>query len=320
MHGAYAQAPIAYSTFQKQVPVIPLNVNSHSYINSEVRGAVTDSAGSPMPGVSVFVKTQTGIGTTTDLNGKYILSVPDGNMVLVFTMVGFDNQEIPVKGKEVINVLLKRASNSLNDVVVVAYGKQRKRDIIGSMTTISPEELKVPSSNLTTALAGRLAGIIAYQTTGEPGQDNAQFFIRGVTTFGYKTSPLILIDGVEYTATDLARIQPDDIASFSIMKDATASALYGARGANGVILVTTKEGKQGKAKVYIRFENSISQPTKTVKLADPVTYLKLHQESVLTRNPLAPLPYSQSKIDYTQLGVNPNMFPAVDWMDILFKL
>lgn len=319
MYGAYAQAPPAYSILQKQVPVIPLYVNTSPPLINEVRGTVTDSAGSPMPGVSVFVKTQTGTGTTTDINGKYILSIPGDNIVLVFSMVGFDIQEIPVKGKEVINVLLKRASNSLNDVVVVAYGKQRKRDIVGSMTTISPEDLKVPSSNLTTALAGRLAGVIAYQTTGEPGQDNAQFFIRGVTTFGYKTSPLILIDGVEYTATDLARIQPDDIASFSIMKDATASALYGARGANGVILVTTKEGKQGKAKVYIRFENSVSQPTKTVQLADPVTYLKLHQESVLTRNPLSPLPYSQSKIDYTQLGVNPNMFPAVDWMDMLFK-
>ncbi|MCS3800091.1 SusC/RagA family TonB-linked outer membrane protein [Niastella sp. OAS944] len=318
MYGAHAQAPISHADLSKQVPVIPLNEDAITYINKEVRGTVTDSAGSPMPGVSVFVKTQTTIGTTTDLNGKYILSVPD-DIVLVFTMVGFDNQEIPVKGKEVINISMKRASNSLNDVVVVAYGKQKKRDIIGSVTTISPEELKVPSSNLTTALAGRLAGVIAYQTTGEPGQDNAQFFIRGVTTFGYKTSPLILIDGVEYTATDLARIQPDDIASFSIMKDATASALYGARGANGVILVTTKEGKQGKAKVYLRFENSISQPTKTVKLADPITYLKLHQESVLTRNPLAPLPYSQSKIDYTQLGVNPDMFPAVDWMNMLFK-
>ena len=318
MYGAYAQAPAAQTIFSKQVPVIPLNEVAITYINKEVRGTITDSAGSPMPGVSVFVKTQPTIGTTTDLNGKYILSVPE-DVVLVFTMIGFDNQEIPIKGKEVINISMKRASNSLNDVVVVAYGKQRKRDIIGSVTTISPEELKVPSSNLTTALAGRLAGVIAYQTTGEPGQDNAQFFIRGVTTFGYKTSPLILIDGVEYTATDLARIQPDDIASFSIMKDATASALYGARGANGVILVTTKEGKQGKAKVYLRFENSISRPTKTVKLADPVTYLKMHQESVLTRNPLAPLPYSQSKIDYTQLGVNSEMFPAVDWMNMLFK-
>ncbi len=299
MYSVYAQQPATYT----------IKIN-------EIRGTVSDSSGA-LPGVSVSVKSKPNIGTTTDLNGKYLLSVPDDKTVLVFSMVGFDNQEIPVKNREVINISLKRAANSLNDVVVVAFGKQKKRDIIGSVTTISPSELKVPSSNLTTALAGRLAGVIAYQTSGEPGQDNASFFIRGVTTFGYKTSPLILIDGVEYT--DLSRIQPDDIASFSIMKDATASALYGARGANGVILVTTKEGKQGKAKIAIRFENSTSKPTQNIKLADPVTYLKLHQESVLTRNALAPLPYSQSKIDYTQLGVNPNMFPAVDWMKMLFK-
>ena len=331
LHGLYAQQTKAGINMASQPSpaqyfpdyLSPSRSSPSTYssapISNEVRGTVYDSSGSPLPGVSVSVKSAPNIGTTTDINGKYILSVPDDNAVLVFTMIGFDNQEFPVKGKEIINVQLKRASNSLNDVVVVAYGKQKKRDIVGSVTTISPEELKVPSSNLTTALAGRLAGIIAYQTSGEPGQDNAQFFIRGVTTFGYKTSPLILIDGIEYTATDLARIQPDDIASFSIMKDATASALYGARGANGVILVTTKEGKQGKAKVFMRFENSISSPTRDVKLADPVTYLKLHNESVLTRNPLAPLPYSQSKIDYTELGVNPEMFPAVDWMNMLFK-
>ncbi|MBO9198874.1 MULTISPECIES: SusC/RagA family TonB-linked outer membrane protein [Niastella] len=316
-YGAYTQQPITSTSISNHLPRESLNKDPIPYaLSMEVRGTVADSAG-PMPGVSVFVKNQPGIGTTTDLNGKYILTVPDANVVLVYSMVGFENQEISVKGKEVINVSLKRASNSLNDVVVVAYGKQKKRDIIGSVTTISPEDLKVPSSNLSTALAGRIAGVIAYQTNGEPGQDNASFFIRGVTTFGYKTSPLILIDGVEYP--DLSRIQPDDIASFSIMKDATASALYGARGANGVILITTKEGKQGKARVFMRVENSVSKPTQTVKLADPVTYLNLHQESVLTRNPLAPLPYSQSKIDNTKMGTNPNMFPAVDWMNMLFK-
>src|SRR5688500_11067719 len=167
-----------------------------------------------------------------DVSGKLVLSVPDPNYVLVFSMVVYDKHELPVKGKEIISIVIKRASNSLNDVVVTAFGKQKKRDIIGSVTTISPDELKIPSSNLTNALAGRMAGVIAYQRSGEPGQDNAEFFIRGVTTFGYKKDPLILIDGIEYTTTELARLQPDDIASFSIMKDATATALYGARGAN----------------------------------------------------------------------------------------
>src|SRR5690606_12675399 len=133
---------------------------------------------------------------------------------------------------------------------------------------------------------GKAAGVIAFQRSGEPGQDNADFFVRGVTTFGYKTSPLILIDGMELTTTDLARLQPDDISSFSIMKDATSTALYGARGANGVILVTTKQGAVGKAKLTFRLENSLSEPTKEIELADPITYMNLSNEAVLTRNPL----------------------------------
>ena len=145
--------------------------------------------------------------------------------------------------------------------------------IVGSITTIKPTELKVPSSNLTTSLSRSLAGVISYQRSGEPGQDNADFFIRGVTTFGYKKDPLILIDNVEVSTTELARLQVDDIESFSIMKDATSTALYGARGANGVILVTTKQGTEGKAKVSVRLENAVSMPTQEVEFADPITYM-----------------------------------------------
>lgn len=286
--------------------------------DKEVRGTVLDSASHPLSGVSVTVKDLPNIGTTTDINGKFILNVPNENAILVFSMVGYASQEIPVKGKEIFNIQLKSSSGSLDDVVVVAYGKQRKRDVIGSVTTITPSELKVPSSNLTTALAGRLAGIIAYQRSGEPGQDNAEFFIRGATTFGYKKDPLILIDGIEYTTTELARLQVDDIAQFSILKDATASAVYGARGANGVILVTTKEGKAGKARINVRFENSISTPTRDVELADPVTYMKLHNEAYLTRG-ILDLPYQQSKIDNTEEGVNKYAFPATDWKNELIK-
>src|SRR5690606_13843658 len=148
---------------------------------------------------------------------------------------------------------------------------------------------------------------------------NASFFIRGVTSFGYKVDPLILIDGVEFTTTDLARLQPDDIASFSIMKDATATALYGARGANGVILVTTKEGKEGKAKVSLRIDNSTSAPTKNLELADPITYMRLHNEATTTRDPLVEPIYHQSKIENTIAGTNPYMYPATDWREELFK-
>jgi TonB-linked SusC/RagA family outer membrane protein len=298
--------------------IICLLLNVYVIQAQDVQGTVKDSTGAPMAGVSVSVKTQPNIGTTTDLNGKFVLSVPDPNSVLVFSMVGYDNHELPVKGKGIISIVIKRASNSLNDVVVTAFGKQKKRDIIGSVTTISPAELKIPSSNLTNALAGRMAGVIAYQRSGEPGQDNAEFFIRGVTTFGYKKDPLILIDGIEYTTTELARLQPDDIASFSIMKDATATALYGARGANGVILVTTKEGKSGKAKISFRIENSISQPTKNVELADPVTYMRLENEANATRGNLI-LPYTQSKIENTEAGTNPIVYPSTDWREMLFR-
>jgi len=272
-----------------------------------------------MPGVSVIVKNKPSIGTTTDLNGKYILEIPDGDAVLVFSMVGFATQEIPVNGRRVLDVTITQSADNLDEVVVVAFGTQKKESVIGSITTIKPSELKVPSSNLTTALAGRIAGVIAYQRSGEPGADNAQFFIRGATTFGYRTDPLILIDGMEYTTTDLARLQPDDIQEFSILKDATASAVYGARGANGVILVTTKGGKEGKPRISFRAENSISAPTRQIELADPITYMNLHNEAILTRDPLGTTVYTQSQIDNTAAGTNPVAFPMVDWQEALFK-
>src|SRR5690606_21536428 len=159
-------------------------------------------------------------------------------------------------------------------------------EVVGSVTSVRPKDLKIPASNLTAAFAGNVAGMIAYQRSGEPGADNADFFVRGITTFGANTRPLILIDNIELTTTDLARLQPDDIESFSIMKDATATALYGARGANGVILVTTKRGVEGPAKISFRTEISANTPTRRIELADPITYMKLHNESVLTRNPL----------------------------------
>jgi len=201
----------------------------------------------------------------------------------------------------------------------VAFGTQRKESVVGSIASVRPDELRIPSSNLTTALAGRVAGMIAYQRSGEPGADNADFFVRGVTSFGYANTPLILVDGVEIPSSELARMQVDDIASFSIMRDASATALFGARGANGVILITTKEGKEGKTQTSIRYETSISGPTRKVELADPVTYMKLANEAVTTRNPLEPTPYTQEKIEKTETGVDPLLYPAVDWHSMLFK-
>ncbi len=238
---------------------------------------------------------------------------------MVFSFIGMENQIIDVGTQNTINVQMEEKREELDEVTVVAFGKQKKESVISSISTVKPEDLRIPSSNLTTGFAGRMAGLISYQRSGEPGQDNAEFFIRGVTTFGYKKDPLILIDNNEVTSQDLARIQPDNIASFSIMKDATATALYGSRGANGVILITTKEGKEGKAKINVRYEKSMSKPTQLIELADPITYMYLHNEAVRTRNPLGMIPYSPYKIDNTQLENPSYVFPANDWYDILFK-
>lgn len=284
-----------------------------------VTGTVTTAEdGSPLPGVNVVVKNST-TGTVTNVDGEYTLTVQDNSTRLVFSFIGFKTHEVAVNGRTRIDVVLVTDSEQLEEVTVVAFGTQKKSSMVSSIETVNPKELKIPSSNLTTAMAGRLSGVVAYQRSGEPGADNTNFFIRGVTTFGYKKDPLILIDGIELTSTDLARLQPDDIASFSIMKDATATSLYGARGANGVILVTTKSGEEGPAQISVRLENSISMPTQNVELAGPLTYMRLHNEAALTRDPLAILPYPQSKVDNTIAGTNPYVYPAVDWQKMLIK-
>ncbi|MCG8475540.1 MAG: TonB-dependent receptor, partial [Cytophagales bacterium] len=283
-----------------------------------VQGVVVDIQGEPVVGANVAVVGTT-TGATTGIDGKFILKTQVGK-ILTVSFIGYKTKEIVVKGaKNNLTVVLEENDEVLDEVVVVAFGEQKKESVLASVETVKPSELKVPSSNLTTALAGRMSGVISYQRSGEPGQDNAQFFIRGVTTFSKNVSPLILIDGVELTKEDLARLQPDDIASFSIMKDATATALYGARGANGVILVTTKEGKEGKARVSVRFENSVSMPTRNVEFADPIAYMRGFNEAILTRDPKGELKYSKSKIDRTIAGENPLLYPAVDWQEMLFK-
>ncbi|MDR1895591.1 MAG: TonB-dependent receptor [Prevotellaceae bacterium] len=301
------------------LPMLLLSVGLNAQ-TIDIKGKVIDPDGNALIGTAVIVK-GTSIGATTNDDGDYILSnVPKGS-TLEFRLVGFVTQEIKVTGEKTsINVVLLEESESLEEVTVVAFGTQKKESVIASVSTVSTKELKVPSSNLTTAFAGRIAGLISYQRTGEPGVDNAQFFIRGVTTFGTgKANPLILIDGVEMTTDDLARLTTDDIASFSIMKDANATALYGARGANGVILVGTKEGREGKAKVQFRAEGSFSSPTEILQYADPVTYMRLHNEAVLTRDPMVSMPYSTSKIYNTERGSDPVYYPAVNWQEMLFN-
>ncbi|HVI43851.1 MAG TPA: TonB-dependent receptor [Chitinophaga sp.] len=289
-------------------------------------GTVTDTSGRPLPGVTIVAADNKSLGTATDNNGRFILDVKTGT-VLLLKFVGFRGDTITVSERtKTFAIKLKPLETVLTDVVVTAFGrKQIKESVVGSVSTISAENLRTSGSNLTNALTGQVAGIVGFQQSGQPGLDNSNFFIRGVTSFGYRQSPLILIDNVELTANDLARLQVNDIASFSILKDASATALYGARGANGVILVTTKEGKVGKTNLNFILENAISSPTKTIKLADPVTYMKLYNEASTTRDPLQPIVFDADKIYNTEQtmkkaqGSNPYVYPAVDWLDLLFK-
>jgi len=283
-----------------------------------VTGKVVEAeTGEPLPGVSIMVDKSTR-GVSTDIDGTFEIRVLPTDK-LIFSFIGMASQTINVGEKRYLEIELLPQSDELDEVTIVAFGKQKKESVIGAITTVNPKDLKVPSSNLTTTLAGNMAGVIAYQRSGEPGQDNADFFVRGITTFGTNTNPLILIDGVELTSSDLARLRPDDIESFSILKDATATALYGARGANGVILVTTKQGTVGPAKISFRFENSLSAPTQTVDIADPVTYMRMHNEAILTRDPLGVILYSQEKIEMTEAGKHPLIYPANDWKEMLFN-
>ena len=300
---------------QTTQPQVQQNTGQQKVIKGQV---FEKSTGEPLPGVTIRVIKSTR-GVSTDLDGSFEIKASPSES-LEFSYLGMKTQVIKVGAQNVLNVQMEEQGNELDEVQIVAFGKQKKESVVGSITTVRAEDLRAPSSNLTTSLAGNIAGMIAYQRSGEPGADNADFFVRGITTFGANTNPLILIDNIELTSTDLARLRPDDIESFSILKDASATALYGARGANGVILVTTKRGQEGPVKIFARLETNISQPTQTVDLADPVTYMKSYNEAISTRNPTGDLMYSYDKIEQTgKANANRLIYPANDWYKMMFK-
>jgi TonB-linked SusC/RagA family outer membrane protein len=298
----------------KKAPVVE---KSPPQLKKKVNGKVVDKDDEPLPGVSIVIKGSTR-GVFTDVDGSFEMDNVDVGATLTMSFLGMESKEIQFQGQASLVVVLEEKANELDEVTIVAFGKQKKESVISSIQTVSVKDLKVPSSNLTTAFSGRIAGMIAYQTSGEPGLDNASFFIRGITSFGTgKVDPLILVDNVELTANDLSRLHPDDIASFSILKDATATALYGARGANGVVMVTTKEGAEGTIKVSLRLENSFSSPTRKLQMANAETYMDLANEAALTRG-MSPV-YTLEKIENTVNRTNPYVYPSVDWMDMLTK-
>lgn len=277
-----------------------------------VTGTVTDAKGIPLPGASVVEK-NTNNGTTTDFDGEYSIIVDSVDDILVFSYIGMKTTEVEVGKNTVLNVQLKNDLQSLSEVVVVGYGKQEKISVVGAVTTIEPEVLQQPVANIGTMLAGRVAGLTGVQRSGLPGHDAADIWIRGISTFG-NSSPLILVDGVERS---LDNLNPIDIESFTILKDASATAVYGIRGANGVIIIETKRGEIGKPQVMVDYFEGMTTFTRVPELADGITYMHLANESLTTRGQ-APN-YSEEYIQRTANNYDPLLYPNVDWIDEVFK-
>ena len=290
-----------------------------------VKGRVVDERGEPMAGVTVVVN-QTSKGVATDNKGYYDILVRSDD-VLKFSFIGYKDETVPVEGKEELNVALKPTDENLEEVTVVAYGEQKRESVTGSITTVNVSKLKSSNSDLTASFVGRIPGMIGYLKGGKPGaltveELNTVFSIRGVTSFGNNanTAPLIMLDGVEVSVLDLSRIDPEDIDSFSVLKDASATAMYGARGANGVILVNTKKGAEGTVYTAFRYEAIASMPTREIEVADPVTYMRAYNEASQTRNPLVQPKYTADRIANTGSDRFPSwLYPANDWYNIIFK-
>lgn len=279
-----------------------------------VTGQVTDSNRMPLPGVSVVEK-GTNNGTETDFNGNFTIEVPSSDAVLVFSFVGMASMEQTVGENTILNIELQDDLQALDEVVLVAYGDQRKIGVVGSQSTINPTVLQQPVSNLSTMLAGRVAGLTGVQRSGLPGYDGADIWIRGISTFtSAGTSPLILVDGVERSMNN---IDPRDIEAFSVLKDAAATAVYGVRGANGVILIETKKGQVGKPQVKVEYSEGFTSFTKTPELVDGITYMELANEALTTRG--GQPNFSQETIDRTRENYDPLLYPNVDWMDVVFR-
>lgn len=293
--------------------------------SSSVTGRVSDEKGELMIGVSVLEKGTTN-GTITDLNGQYNLNLSTENPVLVVSYIGYTPQEVKVGRQRVVDVILMEDVSALDEVVVVGYGSQRKVSVVGAQSTMELEQIKMPTANLSSAISGRIAGVVAVQRSGEPGHDGADIWIRGISTLlGQSSKPLVLVDGVERSFNN---IDPEDIESFTVLKDASATAVYGVRGANGVVIVKTKPGRIGKPQFSVDFYQSFTRLTKSVDMADAYTYMDARNEA--QRNTDGNIRYTDAYIEATKKanGLLPNenirlinkyLYPAVDWADELFN-
>lgn len=299
----------------KNITVIASAAGAKSMLrrNIEVRGTVRDSL-QTLQGVTVVVKgSRPQLGTVTDANGRYILDVPE-NAVLQFNFIGYISQEVTVGNRQVIDITLQTDAKGLGEVVVVGFGKQKKESLVSSVATIKGEQLRMPTRSLSNNLAGQVPGLIAVQRSGEPGYDNAEFWIRGVSSFAAGTSPLVLVDGVPRAMND---IEPDEIETFTLLKDAAATAIYGAEGANGVVLITSKRGKAQKTRISYRGEYSQLRPTRRPRFANSFDYLSLYNEAL--KNEGKTPAFTDEVLAKYKSGEDPDLYPSSNWWDLLMR-
>jgi TonB-linked SusC/RagA family outer membrane protein len=286
-----------------------------------VSGRVTGTDGEPVIGATVLVKGTT-VGILTDINGRYQLTNVPTDGTLVFSFVGMKTAEVAVGGRTTVDVVITQEITGLDEVVVVGYGSQKKESVIGAISQLSTEQiLSTAATNITQAISGKISGVTTSQASGTPGSDNAKIYIRGRATFAGDGQPLVLVDGVE---REFSQIAPDDIQSISVLKDASATAVYGVRGANGVILVTTKRGRDQKPVVSLTTSWQSQSPTRKD------TYLDSYQSVLLLEEALAndnlPSQFSASSIDMYRKstlgelsGVDAMLYPNVDWYSTILR-
>ena len=296
----------------------PLGIQAQSQDDDEkiieVTGTVTDENGEPLIGVSVMPKDEAGLGAITNVDGVYKIKIPAYTR-LVFNYIGMEQQEVLIKEQTTANVKMKtKEDNVIDEVVVTGTGSQKKLTLTGAVTTVDPELLRTPTASLSNSFAGVVPGVFARQTTGNPGDNVSEFWIRGVSTFGAGASALVLVDGFE---RDLNDINPEDIETFTVLKDASTTAIYGSRGANGVLLITTKRGRDGKTRINGKVEYSYSTRTKTPEFVDGSTYARMMNEALESRN-MSPA-YSADDLYLLDNQLDPEIFPNVNWMDLLLK-
>lgn len=280
-----------------------------------VKGTVTDENNEPLIGVNIVVSNVPGLGTITDIDGNYSIRIEPYNR-LVFSYIGYKKKEILVKEDTRVNVQMEiEESMMIDEVVITGTGAQKKLTVTGAVTTVKTENLKVaPSGNIANALAGNVAGVMAYQKSGQPGQNTSEFWIRGISTFGAGASALVLVDGFE---RDLNQVNVEDIESFTVLKDASETAIYGSRGANGVILITTKRGQDGKVNIDGKIETMYNTPTMMPEFVDGYTYASLLNEARMTRN--EELIYAPDELEILRRNLDPDILPNVNWRDQLLK-